>query len=194
MKSNFLMSVANVRALPAPMYPEIAFAGRSNVGKSSLINKILDRKNLVKTGKTPGKTKLLNFFNVGGEMVFVDLPGYGYAAVSKAEKAQWAKLIDGYLRKRKNLVMCFILVDIRRGVEEEEAMLLQLLHEYNISACVVLTKSDKLSNNQLMNQKHKIAKEIGANFEDLIHFSTVTGDGKDKIRKAICETVGIAWD
>jgi GTP-binding protein len=194
MKSNFLMSVANIRALPAPMFPEVAFAGRSTVGKSSLINKILDRKNLVKTGQTPGKTRLLNFFNIGGKVVFVDLPGYGYAAVSKAEKAQWNKLIDGYLRKRKNLAMCFILVDVRRGVEEEEAMLIDMLHSYNVSTCIVLTKSDKLSNNQLMNQKHKIAKEIGVNFEELIHFSTVTGDGKDRIRQEICHTVGITWE
>ena len=190
MKSSFITSVANVKQLPPQIYPEIAFAGRSNVGKSSMMNAILDRKKLVKTGKTPGKTRLLNFFNIDDRLVFVDLPGYGYAAVSKWERAGWAKLLDAYFRKRTALTMCFILIDIRRTMETEERDLFNLLTEYNIISCIVLTKSDKVSRNQLLNRKNKIAKEIGVKVEELIHFSTVTGEGKAEVRKKIAEKTG----
>ena len=191
MKSNFIISAANVKQFPPQIFPEVAFAGRSNVGKSSMMNAVLDRKNLVKTGKTPGKTRLLNFFNVNDLIVFVDLPGYGYAAVSKAERAGWAKLLDVYFRKRANLVLCFILIDARRTVEIEEKNLLTLLGEYNIPACIVLTKSDKVSKNQLLNRKTKIAKDIGVNVETLIHFSAFTGEGKAEVRKKISEKTGV---
>ncbi len=193
MKSNFITSVANVKQLPPQIYPEIAFAGRSNVGKSSMMNAILDRKKLVKTGKTPGKTRLLNFFNVNDQLVFVDLPGYGYAAVSKGERAGWARLLDSYFRKRTTLTMCFILIDIRRTMEAEEKELLALLREYNITPCIVLTKSDKVSKNQLLNRKTKIAKDIGVKVEDLIHFSAVTGEGKTEVREKITERTGVEW-
>ncbi|MDR0453319.1 MAG: ribosome biogenesis GTP-binding protein YihA/YsxC [Deferribacteraceae bacterium] len=191
MKSNFIMSVANVKQLPPQMFPEIAFAGRSNVGKSSMMNAVLGRKKLVKTGKIPGKTRLLNFFNVNDRLVFVDLPGYGYAAVSKTERAGWARLLDSYFRKRQTLTLCFILVDIRRTIESEEMELLELLAEYNISSCIVLTKADKVSQNQLLNRKTKIAKDIDAEVEKLIHFSVITGEGKKEIIKKISESTGV---
>ena len=187
MRAEFIKSCADTRRLPIAQLPEVAFAGRSNVGKSSLINKILDRKNLVKTGKTPGKTRLLNYFNIDDRLYFVDLPGYGYAAVSKAERASWGKLLSKYFSVRKNLSLCFILVDVRRSIEEEEYSLLEFLRLYNISACIVLTKSDKLSSNQLLNRKTAIAKEAGVKADELIHFSAVTGEGKEKVWQAISE-------
>lgn len=171
--------------------PEIAFAGRSNVGKSSLINKILGRKNLVKTGKTPGKTRLLNYFNIEDSVFFVDLPGYGYAKVSKAERARWAQLLDKYFKGRKNLVLCFILIDIRRSFQEEERMLYDFLVSYGISPCIVLTKSDKISGSQLLNRKTIIAKDLGLKADDLIHFSAVSGAGKDKITGVISKVTGV---
>ena len=194
MKASFMMSAADIKQLPPPILPEIAFAGRSNVGKSSLMNKLLDRKNLVKTGKTPGKTRLLNFFNINDQAMFVDLPGYGYAAVSKSERASWGRLMDAYFHTRKNLAMCCILVDIRRSFGEEESELYNLLIQYNIAPCVVLTKSDKLSKNQLLNNKTRIAKEMGFKASELIHFSAVTGDGRDSLRSAISDVVGLDWN
>ncbi|MDR2868844.1 MAG: ribosome biogenesis GTP-binding protein YihA/YsxC [Deferribacteraceae bacterium] len=194
MQSSFFISVADIKQLPPPLYPEVAFAGRSNVGKSSLMNKLLERKQLVKTGKTPGKTRLLNFFNINDQAMFVDLPGYGYAAVSKAETSKWGRLLDGYFQTRKNLAMCLILVDIRRSFEEEEATLYDLLLRYNIAPCIVLTKSDKLSKNQLLNNKVRISKDTGIPVEQLIHFSATTGDGRDAVRNAITQEVLISWD
>lgn len=193
MNAYFVMSVADIKNLPPPVLPEVVFAGRSNVGKSSLMNKILERKNLVKTGKTPGKTRLINLFSVNDQAMFVDLPGYGYAAVSKAELAGWHKLIDAYFTSRRKLALCFVLVDVRRFIREEERMLLRFLDAHHIPSCTILTKADKLSKNQLLNQKTKIAKDIGVNADELIHFSAVTGEGKEEIRKTISEKTGLEW-
>ena len=192
-QASFFTSVADTRHLPPPLFPEVAFAGRSNVGKSSLMNKLLDRKQLVKTGKTPGKTRLLNFFNVNDQAMFVDLPGYGYAAVSKTERGKWGRLMESYFQKRNNLVMCLILVDIRRTFEEEEAGLYDLLLRYNVAPCIVLTKSDKLSKNQLLNNKVRISKDTGIPVDRLLHFSAVTGDGRDALRGVISDVVPIDW-
>ena len=194
MKAEFMLSVADKKQLPKEDKPEIAFAGRSNVGKSSLINKILDRKNLVKTGKTPGKTRLINFFNINEQAIFVDLPGYGYAKVSKKEKQQWGKLIEDYFQNRENLVICFILIDIRRSMEQEEKDLLDTLYAYGITPFIILTKSDKLSKNQLNNNKFRLAKETGIDVKKLIHFSAVTGDGKKEIQKLISSYTYLNWN
>jgi GTP-binding protein len=193
MNATFVMSCSGLRQLPQASFPEVAFAGRSNVGKSSLMNAILDRKNLVKTGKTPGKTRLLNYFNINEKLFFVDLPGYGYAAVSKKERAEWGKLMSGYFAARRNLAMCLVLADIRRDLQEEEFSLLELLRQNNISSCLVLTKSDKLSGNQLMNRKSAIAKQAGVSIDELVHFSAITKDGKDKVRQAIADGTGVDW-
>lgn len=193
MKANFIMSCSNVRQIPYSELPEVAFAGRSNVGKSSLMNTILNRKNLVKVGKTPGKTRLLNLFNVGDRMIFTDLPGYGYAVVSKSERQSWANMIGKYFKARQNLVMCLLLVDIRRDLKDYEFDMLELLTAYNIKPCIVLTKSDKLSNNQLINRKAAIAKEIGVSADELIHFSSVTGEGKKRVCQEISDTTLVPW-
>jgi GTP-binding protein len=191
MNAEFIKSAASLSGMPPPELPEVAFTGRSNVGKSSFINKLLGRKNLVKTGKTPGKTRLLNFFSVEGSVIFTDLPGYGYAAVSKAEKALFAELIEGYLTKRKNLALCLVLMDIRRSFQNEEREILELMELRGISAQLVLTKADKFSKSALLREKNRIAKEMGGSARDLLHFSAVTGDGYVQVWKLINEKTGV---
>jgi GTP-binding protein len=190
MNAEFIKSAASLSGMPPPALPEVAFTGRSNVGKSSFINKLLGRKNLVKTGKTPGKTRLLNFFSVEDSVIFTDLPGYGYAAVSKAERALFAELIEGYLTKRENLALCLVLMDIRRSFQKEEREILQLMGQRGISAQLVLTKADKFPKSVIMREKNRIAKEMGGDARDLLHFSSVTGDGYVQVWKLINEKTG----
>ncbi|GAB7141150.1 ribosome biogenesis GTP-binding protein YihA/YsxC [Deferribacterales bacterium RsTz2092] len=193
MDAKFVISVAQARKLPSPAYPEIAFVGRSNVGKSALINKVLNRKNLVKVGKTPGKTRLLNFFNIEDSAMFVDMPGYGYAKVSQAERANWARLIDSYLMNRKNLLLCILLVDIRRSFGEEERSLVRILTGYGVAVRVVLTKADKFSKAQMLANRVRLATEIGVKADELIVFSAMTGLGLTELRGAISEYVALNW-
>lgn len=181
MEAEFLLSAAASSQFPKSNYPEIAFAGRSNVGKSSMINKLLLRKNLVKTGNTPGKTRLVNFFLVEKQLVFTDLPGYGYAAVSKAEKASWGKLINTYFSVRKQLSMCVLLLDIRRLPNNDDLDMLEAMKIANIETISVLTKADKLSNNQKAKQLNAISQALAMDKSKLITFSSVTGEGRDKV-------------
>jgi GTP-binding protein len=185
------MSVSDIKALPSLVSPEIAFAGRSNVGKSSLINSLLNRKNLVKTGKTPGKTRLLNFFSVDGKLTFVDLPGFGYAKVSKTEKNKWTKLIDGYLSTDNRLTLCFLLIDIRREVESLEENFLSLLKSRNIETEIIVTKVDKVSRNRLLVELQKFSKSLGVESGEIIHYSSFTGAGKDRVWQVIANKTGI---
>jgi GTP-binding protein len=176
--------------MPPPSLPEVAFTGRSNAGKSSFINKLLGRKNLVKTGKIPGKTRLLNFFSVEDSLIFTDLPGYGYAAVSKTERKRFAELIEAYLSKRVNLALCFVLMDIRRSFQKEERDILELMRKRGVGAQLVLTKADKFSKSAALQQKTRIAREIGEPAESLLHFSSVTGEGYERVWKLIAEKAG----
>jgi GTP-binding protein len=190
MNAVFIKSAASLSGMPAPDLPEVAFTGRSNVGKSSFINKLVGRKNLVKTGKTPGKTRLLNFFSVQDRLIFTDLPGYGYAAVSKAEKSRFIELIEGYLLKRKNLKLCFILMDIRRSFQSEERDIIELMAEREVDARLALTKADKLSKSAAMRERNRIAREAGIAAENLIPFSSITGEGCEQVWKIIDEKIG----
>ena len=149
--SEFLKSASGKDGWPQTRFPEIAFAGRSNVGKSSLINFILSRKNLVKVSNTPGKTRLINFFNICAnplDFLIVDLPGYGFAQGPIKEKEQWQVMIEQFLRDRKELLGIFLLVDSRRGVQEMDISLLEWLATYNLKACVIFTKTDKIKRNE----------------------------------------------
>jgi GTP-binding protein len=141
----FMLSVAALNGLPAAGLPEIAFAGRSNVGKSSLINALTGRRTLARTSNTPGRTQHLNFFNIGpGGFALVDMPGYGYAKVSKTKVAAWTKLLKDYLRGRANLRLCCLLIDARHGIKENDIEMMSMLDEAAVPYRIILTKADKV--------------------------------------------------
>jgi GTP-binding protein len=143
---DFVLGVAGLEQLPAADRGEVAFAGRSNVGKSSLINTITNRNDLARTSNTPGRTQQLNFFDLGGLLYMVDMPGYGYAKVSKTQREEWNKLIFSYLQGRANLRRVFILIDARHGVKENDEELMDMLDKAAVTYQVVLTKCDKAKN------------------------------------------------
>ncbi len=162
--------------------PEIAFAGRSNVGKSSLINGLLNRK-IARTSSTPGRTRQLNFFLINRQWVFVDLPGYGYAKVPKEMRAGWGKLVEDYLIQSQNLKGAVVIVDIRRGIEEGDLALLEFLSYYHRPALIVATKIDKLSRSQRIKQAERIRSQLQG--YPLSFFSALKGDGRDDLWRAI---------
>jgi len=167
---------------PQLPYPEIAFAGRSNVGKSSLVNRLLDHQ-IARTSATPGRTRQLNFFVVNNNLTFVDLPGYGYAQVSKQERGQWQKLIEDYLIHSRNLRGIVLIVDIRRGLEEEEEALCDFLSYHQRPFVVVATKCDKLRRRQLEQQRKALALQL--NGHPLLLFSAQDGTGKEELWRAL---------
>lgn len=176
----FIISAVNPRGYPKDDLPEIAFAGRSNVGKSSLINSLLNRKKLVKVSSNPGKTRTINFFMVNNCIVFVDLPGYGYAAVSKAEKLKWANMIETYLYGRINLKSVILLVDIRHKPTEDDEIMYSYIKSYNKRVIVVATKLDKISKNKILNNTNVIIDTLKLDDSDLlIPYSSVNHTGKD---------------
>ena len=185
-KAEFIKSATQVSQYPLPTLPEIAFAGRSNVGKSSLINALLGRKNLAKTSNTPGRTQLINFFTINDKISFVDLPGYGFAKVARSVKENWGEMIEAYLRQRTNLALVVLILDIRRVPNEDDLSLRDWLDHYRIPYLYVLTKSDKLSNNQSVKQKRIIEKILNVSKEEkLILFSAKTQKGKDDLWKIL---------
>ena len=169
--------------------PEIAFAGRSNVGKSSLLNKLFNRKGLAKVSQTPGKTATINFFD-GDGVTFVDLPGYGYAKVSKSEKARWSELIEGYFNQDRDLALVVSLVDIRHEASELDENMIRFLREADLPFVVALTKADKLSRQQQMKQKAALKKQLklGADVP-LVVCSSEKGIGIDELRSLIKNSV-----
>ena len=189
--TEFVTSATRPAQYPAALLPEIAFAGRSNVGKSSLINTLVNRKRLVKTSSTPGRTQLINFFDINRQMGFVDLPGYGYAKAPLAVRKNWGPMIETYLSKRKTLKGVVVIMDIRRIPRQEELNLLGWLAHYSIAGISVLTKTDKLSKNKLARQHHLIARALEKDKDDFILFSAKTRYGKDTLWKAILSLVNI---
>jgi GTP-binding protein len=188
MDASFIKSAVRSGQFPAPDRTEFAFAGRSNVGKSSLINKLLNSKKLAKTSSRPGKTRTINFFSVGKDLYFADLPGYGYAGVSFKLRRDWKILVENYLKGRSNLKAVVVIIDIRRKAGEADLELLGWLRAFNIESIVVLTKADKLSKNAVQKQIAMISKQ----FEDEalgrpILFSSKTGQGKENLWKKIGE-------
>ncbi len=147
--SRFVMGVAKLEQLPAVKRAEIAFAGRSNVGKSSLINALTGVRDLARASNTPGRTRELNFFDVGGRMTAVDMPGYGFAKASKADVKQWQAVLKGYLRGRPGLTRCFVLIDSRHGITANDREMFDLLDEAAVAYQLVLTKSDKIKPSEL---------------------------------------------
>ncbi|MFR7349753.1 ribosome biogenesis GTP-binding protein YihA/YsxC [Peptoniphilus sp.] len=161
---------------------EIAFAGRSNVGKSSFINSMLGRKNLARTSSSPGKTRTINFYNIDEKLRLVDLPGYGYAKVSKEEKSSWAKIINEYLESRENLKEVFLLVDIRHDPTAQDKEMFRFIKEAGFSGIVVATKSDKMSKSKALNQIKNIAKVLKIeNTDYIIPYSSVDKNMVDEM-------------
>ncbi len=185
-------------SLPPPTFVEIAFAGRSNSGKSSLINTLVERKSLVRTSSTPGCTRQVNLFEVsardGMRLMLADLPGYGFAKRSKQERAEWAKLIEGYLRDRATLRAIVILFDARRGIEQDDADLVAFAREPrpahgSLEVVLVAPKIDKMSSSERHARIAQLNKESGAR---IIGFSSVTTEGRDELWRAIRKAVGFA--
>ncbi len=189
--AEFITSAVKPPQYPLADRPEIAFAGRSNVGKSSLINTILNRKRLVKTSSTPGRTQLINFFDINGEVHFVDLPGYGYAKAPKRVKETWAPMIEKYIETRETLRGVVMLMDIRRTPREEEFSLVHWLARIQIPCIPILTKADKLSKTKRIKQHRAISEAIALPGEVLIQFSAKTRLGKDAVWKRIDELTGM---
>ncbi len=186
-KSATLETVCGITStLPENTLLEIAFAGKSNVGKSSLINALMNRKSLARTSSQPGKTQTINFYNVNNEIYFVDLPGYGYAKVSEEIKAKWGKMIERYLKKSKQLQAVFLLIDIRHEPSANDKQMYSWILDNGFKPIIIATKADKISRNQL--QKHvKMVKE-GLKVEKgtvVIPFSAQTKQGRDEIYTVI---------
>jgi len=192
--AEFITSAGNKKEYPLGLIPEIAFAGRSNVGKSTLINCLVNRKKLVKTSNTPGRTQRINFFEVNNLFRFVDLPGYGYAKVSKTMRSEWEKMIEDYLLKRTNLCCLVWIMDIRRDVAEFEENFALWLAKNKINYINVLTKADKLSKTKQIAQKKQIASKLGFDEDLFITASGIKGTGKEKVWEIILNYAGVQND
>lgn len=192
--AEFITSAGRISEYPEPDLPEIAFAGRSNVGKSTLINALVNRKKLVKTSNTPGRTQRINFFDVNQTLRFVDLPGYGYAKVSKKMRQQWENMIEDYLLTRKNLVCLVWIMDIRRNPGDFEHDFLPWLVENNINFINVLTKADKFSGNKQTNQKKLISAKMDMDESLFIVASGIKKTGLEKIWEKLLKEAGVEND
>ena len=182
-EATFVRGAVDKEGYPQDGRLEVAFIGRSNVGKSSLLNSLLGKKKLARTSNTPGRTQQINFFLVDQKFYFVDLPGYGYASLSKKQRAELAELIEKYLAQRKELVLTILLIDSRHLPTELDLQVKTWLEHLGRPYLTVLTKSDTLSNNQLRNQISKIKLALAT--EEVIAYSTLTNFGKDSLWKAI---------
>ena len=185
--AEFIKSIFDLRALPNSVLAEFVFVGRSNVGKSSLINSICAKKKLAKIGSVPGKTRQLNYFLINEKFYLVDLPGYGYAKVPEQIRAGWRKLVEDYISERQNVKLVFVLIDSRHEPTYLDELMVSWLEYYEIPFAVILTKSDKFSSNKMQKQIYRASKIV--NNEDLcidyIPFSTVTGEGKNEVLKLV---------
>ena len=170
---------------PEASLPEVAFAGRSNVGKSSLLNRLVHRKKFARVSNTPGRTREVNFFKVNDRFVLVDLPGYGYARVSKEKRAEWKPLIEGYLRTSPELRGIVELLDARHDPTADDLKMLDFLGEIGVPTIVVLTKFDKLTPSERKSRGHERAAQLGLESDQVIPFSAVTGEGRDALAEAI---------
>ena len=188
--ATYVISSPDHTKSPAPDRPEYAFIGRSNVGKSSLINMLVGNDKLAKTSATPGKTQLINHFNINDEWYIVDLPGYGFAKVSQSERRRWEQMIENYLRKRENLVTVFVLIDSRHSPQKIDLEFLDRLRKWNVPFCLVFTKSDKENQRTVSRNVRDFLDKMRATWQFLPqHFvtSAIKKTGRDKILALIGE-------
>lgn len=177
--------------LPENVHPEVAFAGKSNVGKSSLINALMNRKSLARTSAQPGKTQTINYYNVNDALYFVDLPGYGYAKVSQEIKAKWGKMIENYLKKSKQLKLVFLLVDIRHDPSENDRIMYDWVQKMGFQPVIIATKLDKIGRSQIAKQVKLIKEGLKATKDTVvIPFSAQTKQGRDEIYALLDELLG----
>lgn len=174
---------------PDSALPEIAFAGRSNVGKSSLLNSLVRRKSFARVSRTPGRTREINFFRINNQFVLVDLPGYGYARISKEKKAGWRPLIESYLRRTTQLRGIVLLLDIRREPSDDDRAMLDFLAGIEVPTLVALTKTDKLGKAGAREQVGSISRALALEPDQVIPFSAVTGEGRGELLEAMMELV-----
>lgn len=190
-RAEFVGSFHDLNQLPRDKRPQVAVAGRSNVGKSSFLNKIVGQRKLAKVSSTPGKTRALNFFLINEKYYLVDLPGYGYAKVSRSIKDEWGKLIERYLNEEKRIAGMVFLLDCRRDPAEEDIQLLSWLADRGLPVMVAITKADKLGRDKLGQKMRRIENELGL---PSIAFSAVTGLGKEQLVGAIRQLVASAQE
>lgn len=186
-KAEFFASYGEYKQLPPAEKTEFAFAGRSNVGKSSLINKIFNRKSLARVSAVPGKTATVNFYKID-DCFLVDLPGYGYAKIAKSDKLRWSELIEGYLMSGRDIALIFQLIDMRHPPSADDMHMINFMIDNELPFVIILTKADKLSKRERAERMEGFRQEIEY-FDDMtvIEFSAVTGEGADKIREIIEE-------
>ena len=175
---------------PPGRYPEVAFAGRSNVGKSSLINTLVNRKGLARTSSAPGKTQSINFYLINKSFCLVDLPGYGYAKVPQQVRKQWSPLIEEYCQTRKNLCGVVVILDAKVGPTPLDLSLISWLTDLSLPALFTLTKSDKLSKNKIAQALHQTAQNLSIEAEQIVPFSSQTGEGKKRLWQEILHLIG----
>ena len=184
-----MLSAVSKRQWPNTDLPEIAFAGRSNVGKSSLINKLLNRKKLARVSAQPGKTATINFYNIDKTLIFVDLPGYGFAKVSKQEKEKWGRMIEEYLNEREQLIQVVLLVDMRHKPTNDDIMMFNWIVDSGFEPVVIATKKDKVKPSQRDDALKLIKDTLGIN--DVIPFSSEKGDGVDVVWEMFRQMIGV---
>jgi GTP-binding protein len=170
---------------PETTLPEIAFGGRSNVGKSSLLNRLVHRKKFARVSNTPGRTREINFFNINDTFILVDLPGYGYARVSKDKRAEWRPLIEGYLRSSPNLRGIVQLLDVRHDPTKDDRAMLDFLGEIGVPTIIVVTKIDKLTARDRPVRVDAIVRDLALDADQVIAFSAETGEGRDDLAEAV---------
>ena len=185
MDAKFIISAVNYQGYPETDLPEVAFCGRSNVGKSTMLNKLVNRKKLAKTSQTPGKTQLINFFNINNTYVFADLPGYGYAKVSRDQKKTWDPMMAEYFKRRENLRTLAILLDCRRDPNEQDKGMLEMAYEYGIQPILVLTKVDKFSKSRLHGRINEISAAMNVDKSVVIPFSATKSIGVQEVFDSI---------
>ena len=193
-KAEFEFAAGKASQLPESVMPEVIFSGRSNVGKSSLINKLVNRKALARVSATPGKTATINFFKVD-KFHLVDLPGYGYAKVSKAEKQRWADLMEGYFSQERNFALVVQIVDMRHSPSADDMNMIEYLHSYGFPFIIVFTKKDKLKKTQQLRRLEELKEELADYSEvPMFPFSAVNGEGAEEIREYIEQCVNETLD